>query len=93
VKPKTKDSGLFRFVSVFRTYIETTETNRNVSLQTETNQNNPKFSEKQITNLIIYFHFKYFTHRQENYRAIYGVILDLNRRVKNDLHNEHNEVL
>ena len=46
VKPKTKDSGLFRFVSVFRTYIETTETNRNVSLQTETNQNNPKFSER-----------------------------------------------
>ena len=28
----------FRFVSVFRTYIETTETNRTVSKQTETNQ-------------------------------------------------------
>ncbi len=36
----------FRFVSVFRTYIETTETNRSVSHQTETNRNNPKFSEK-----------------------------------------------
>jgi hypothetical protein len=33
----------FRFVSVFRTYIETTETNRSVSHQTETN---PKFYEK-----------------------------------------------
>ena len=35
VKQKTK---IFRFVSVFRTYIETTETNRTVSKQTETNQ-------------------------------------------------------
>ncbi len=33
--------GLFRFVSVFRTYIETIRT---VSKQTETNRNNPKFS-------------------------------------------------
>jgi hypothetical protein len=31
VKPKTKNVGLFRFVSVFRTYNETTETNRTVS--------------------------------------------------------------
>jgi hypothetical protein len=31
--------GLFRFVSVFRTYIETTETNRTVLKQTETTQN------------------------------------------------------
>jgi hypothetical protein len=46
VKPKTKIFGLFRFVSVFRTYIETTETNRTVSNQTETTRNNPKFSEK-----------------------------------------------
>ncbi len=38
--------GLFRYVSVFLTYIETTETNRTVLKQTETNQNNPKFSEK-----------------------------------------------
>jgi hypothetical protein len=29
----------FRFVSVFRTYIETTETNRTVSYQTETTLN------------------------------------------------------
>jgi hypothetical protein len=36
----------FRFVSVFRTYIETIETNRSVSEQTETNRNNPNFSEK-----------------------------------------------
>jgi hypothetical protein len=36
----------FRFVSVFRTNIETTETNRSVSHKTETNRNNPKFSEK-----------------------------------------------
>jgi hypothetical protein len=36
----------FRFVSVFRTYIETTETKRSVSHQNETNRNNPKFSEK-----------------------------------------------
>ncbi len=31
VKPKTKNFGLFWFVSVFRTYIETTETYRTVS--------------------------------------------------------------
>ncbi len=36
----------FRFVSVFRTYIETTETNRSVSHQTQTNLNNLKFYEK-----------------------------------------------
>jgi hypothetical protein len=42
VKPKKK----FRFVLVFQTYIETTETNRSVSYQTETNRNNPKFSKK-----------------------------------------------
>jgi hypothetical protein len=43
VKPKNKT---FRFVSVFRTYIETTETNRTVSKLTETNQGTPKFSAK-----------------------------------------------
>jgi hypothetical protein len=32
----------FRFVSVFRTGIETTETNRTFSKQTETNRKNPK---------------------------------------------------
>jgi hypothetical protein len=32
----------FRFVSVFRTYIETTETNRTVSKGTETIRNYPK---------------------------------------------------
>jgi hypothetical protein len=42
---KNKNFGLFQFVSVFRTYIETTETNRTVSKQTKTNRNNPKFSE------------------------------------------------
>jgi hypothetical protein len=31
---------------VFQTYIETNETNRTVLKQTETNRNNPKFSEK-----------------------------------------------
>ncbi len=36
----------FLFVLVFRTYIETSETNRTVLKQTEINQNNPKFSEK-----------------------------------------------
>jgi hypothetical protein len=36
----------FLFVSVFRTYIETSETNRTILKQTEINQNNPKFSEK-----------------------------------------------
>ncbi len=36
----------FWFVLVFRTYIETTEANRNVSKQTKTNRNNPKFSKK-----------------------------------------------
>jgi hypothetical protein len=45
VKPKTKNFSLFRFVSVFRTYMEITETNRTVSQQTETNpkcyENNP----------------------------------------------------
>jgi hypothetical protein len=39
VKPNTKIFGLFQFVSVFRTYIETTETNRTVSNQTETTLN------------------------------------------------------
>jgi hypothetical protein len=43
VKPKTKIFRLFQFVSVFQTYIETTETNRTVLNQTETNQNNLKF--------------------------------------------------
>jgi hypothetical protein len=37
VKPKTKDFGLFKFVSVFRTYIKSMETNSTDS---------PKFSEK-----------------------------------------------
>ncbi len=46
LKPKTKIFGLFQFVAAFQTYIETTEANRTVSKQTETNQNNPKFSEK-----------------------------------------------
>jgi hypothetical protein len=45
VKPKTIDFDLFRFVSVFRTYFETTETNRIVSKQTKPNRNNLKFSE------------------------------------------------
>jgi hypothetical protein len=40
VKTKTKNFGLLRFVSVFRTYIETIETNETVSKQTETS---PKF--------------------------------------------------
>ncbi len=41
VKQKTKKG---RFVSVLRTYIETIETSRTVSKQSETNRNNPKFS-------------------------------------------------
>jgi hypothetical protein len=47
VKPKNNNFGLFRFVSVFRTYIETTETNRIVSKRTETTQNflkKPKYA-------------------------------------------------
>ena len=40
-KPKNFFFGLFRFVSVFRTSIETTETNRIFSKQTEINQKNP----------------------------------------------------
>ncbi len=36
----------FWFVSLFRTYIQRTETNRTVLKQTETNRKNPKFSEK-----------------------------------------------
>ena len=36
----------FRFVSVFRTYIETTETNRTVSKQTERNRKKRKTPEK-----------------------------------------------
>ncbi len=43
LKSKTKNFGLFRFVSLFRTYIESTETNGTVLKQTETNQNNHKF--------------------------------------------------
>jgi hypothetical protein len=39
VKPKTKLFGLFQFVSVFQTIIETTETNRTVLKQTKTTQN------------------------------------------------------
>ena len=38
---------------MFRNYIETTETNRTVSQQTEINQNNPKFSKKYPN--ILYF--------------------------------------
>ncbi len=40
-KQKNFFFGLFRFVSVFRTSIETTETNRIFSKQTEKNQKNP----------------------------------------------------
>jgi hypothetical protein len=36
----------FRFVSVFRTRFETTETNRSVSKQTEKNKKNTKETEK-----------------------------------------------
>jgi hypothetical protein len=43
VKQNTENFLLFLFVSVLRTYIETTETNRTVSKQTERNRNNPKF--------------------------------------------------
>ncbi len=44
VRTETRSvSVAFRFVSVFRTYIETTQTNRTVTNQTESN---PKFSEK-----------------------------------------------
>ena len=39
MKPKNNNFGLFRFVSVFRTYIETTETNRIVSKRTEITRN------------------------------------------------------
>jgi hypothetical protein len=39
VKPKTKNFGLFRFVSMFRTYIQTIETNRTVSKLTKTTLN------------------------------------------------------
>ncbi len=39
VKPKTKKFCLFRFVLVFRTYIETNKTNRTVSKQPETTRN------------------------------------------------------
>jgi hypothetical protein len=47
VNQKLKISVCYgRFVSVFWTNIETTETNRTVSKLTKTNQNNPKFSEK-----------------------------------------------
>jgi hypothetical protein len=53
MKPKTKDFGLFRFVLVFRTYIETTEAKRSVSKQTKTNRNNPKFSKKYQNMLFI----------------------------------------
>jgi hypothetical protein len=51
VKSKAKK---FQFVSVFRTYIQTTETNRTVSKQTETNRNNPKFSEKFLPKYALY---------------------------------------
>ncbi len=42
---KTKNK-LFLFVSVFQTYIETTETNRIVSKQTEKNRKKPKKKKK-----------------------------------------------
>ncbi len=42
MKPKSKIFGLFRFVSVFRTYID----NGNKQNCFESNRNNPKFSEK-----------------------------------------------
>jgi hypothetical protein len=53
MKSKTKISGLFWFVLMFRTYIETTETSRTVSKQTKTNRDNPKFSEK-YPNMLIF---------------------------------------
>jgi hypothetical protein len=43
VKPKTKNFGLFRFVSVFLTFIVNNRKKQNCF---ETNGNNPKFSEK-----------------------------------------------
>ncbi len=46
MKPNTKNFGLFWFVSVFQTYIETTKTNRTVSKQ---NLSNPKFSENMLS--------------------------------------------
>ncbi len=44
---------LLSAVVLGRTYIETTETNRTVSNQTETNWNNPKLSEKYLNMLSI----------------------------------------
>ncbi len=51
VKPKTNIFGLFRFVSMFRTYIETFETNRTVSKKNETNRN--KIFKKKLNMLSI----------------------------------------
>ncbi len=60
MKPKTKNFRLFRFVSVFRTYIKTTETNRTVSKQTETNRKNPKFSESMLSIKLFWLGFCLF---------------------------------
>jgi hypothetical protein len=47
-KPITNFFGLFRFVAVFRTCFETTETNGSVSKQTEKKKNLKKFTEKEV---------------------------------------------
>jgi hypothetical protein len=49
VKQKNNNFRLFRFVSVFRTHIETTETNRIVSKRTETTRNCLKKTQKMIS--------------------------------------------
>ncbi len=56
-KPKYIFFGLFRFDSVFRTCIETTETNRTLSKQTETNQKNLRntFSIRGSSKQLIFF--------------------------------------
>ncbi len=65
VKPKTKNFGLFRFVSVFRTYIETTETNRTVSKQTETTLNFLKKYQNMLSLKLFRLVFCLFRYRTE----------------------------
>jgi hypothetical protein len=52
----------FRFVSVFRTYIETTETNKTVSKQTETTLNflkKPKYALYQTVFWLVFCLFRF----------------------------------
>jgi hypothetical protein len=71
VKPKTKK---IRFVSVFRTYIKTTETNRSVLKQTETTLNFLKNTKKNILSFKLFgLVFCLFWFNRKNETLCFGI--------------------